>query len=581
MFRRSLSRLLILLSLVMGHTVFGQECPDLLNPLAGSNNVPVDVVISWEEVIGVTGYIISVGTTPGGEQIVSNQPTGSDNFFVPPLGLPESTEIFVTITLFFFDDPDIVCPSQSFTTENVTTVPECTMLVSPLNQETGVGVTTNLNWAYASRATGYRLSIGTTTGGTEILDNQDVGNTLLYSPPADFPPGTEIFVNIVPYNENGPALNCQQESFITGEAGQPPNCTRLISPANGEINVELTPLLEWEPVAGAEGYIVDIGSSPFNNDVLDGGVFFTTSTVVINFEPNTTYFVRITPFNDAGEAQGCIQESFSTILGCGPFFDEETGELITLNPDIDFPDQVGICSNDLPAEITTTDSADGYRWYRAAEGEAEVLLAEGPVLTVNEAGRYRYEAYNTIDSEGTLIECPTSKLFTVTASAQANIERIEKEIVDDLFDVTVVISGPGDYEFALDNMEGPYGESNVFNGLDEGSYTIYVRDRKGCGISQEVFVLAYPPEGFPPYFSPNGDGINDTWQYVPPRRGEALPISRIYIFDRFGKLLAEIGPNSEGWNGNYNNSPLPSEGYWYKAETSDNRVFTGYFSLVR
>ena len=64
MFQRSLSRFLILLSLVMGHTVFGQECPDLLNPLAGSNNVPVDVVISWEEVIGVTGYVISIGTTP-------------------------------------------------------------------------------------------------------------------------------------------------------------------------------------------------------------------------------------------------------------------------------------------------------------------------------------------------------------------------------------------------------------------------------------------------------------------------------------------------------------------------------------
>jgi hypothetical protein len=70
--------------------------------------------------------------------------------------------------------------------------------------------------------------------------------------------------------------------------------------------------------SGATAYKVDIGSSPIENDILNGGVFYTNSTFVLNFEPNSLYFIRIVPFNSTGEAIDCNQTSFSTILGCGP-----------------------------------------------------------------------------------------------------------------------------------------------------------------------------------------------------------------------------------------------------------------------
>jgi gliding motility-associated-like protein len=37
--------------------------------------------------------------------------------------------------------------------------------------------------------------------------------------------------------------------------------------------------------------------------------------------------------------------------------------------------------------------------------------------------------------------------------------------------------------------------------------------------------------------------------------------SKIQIFDRYGKLLKEISPNSTGWNGTYNGQPLPATDY--------------------
>lgn len=557
-----------------------QECPDLLQPLPGSNNVPVTTTISWEEVIGVTGYIISIGTTNGGGEIINEQAVGSDTSFQPPFGLPESTQIFVTITLFIFDQPNIVCPSQWFTTRDETTVPDCTMLTSPQNGETGVALSANLNWSYAGRALGYRINIGTTAGGGEIINNQDLGNVLFFDPPDDFPPETEIFVQLLPYNENGQAAGCLIESFITGEAGQPPPCTRLISPMDGAINVALSPIVKWEAVQGAEGYIVTIGSSPFNNDVLDEAIFFETQVSILNFEPNSTYYVEIIPFNEAGRAQGCEQESFSTILGCGPFIDEDTGELIFLGPEINFPDTVGACDGQLPTRVTSDDNADGFRWFQLREGQEELLISDEPFVNISEPGLYRYEAYNVLVQGEFEIECPAGKVFEVVLSGRATIDRLNIDQVGRFFDVSVEVSGIGDYEYALNNIEGPYSDTSEFRSLPRGSYVLYVRDKNGCGIVEREFRLAFPPPGFPPYFSPNGDGINDFWQYVRPEV-DPLPLTIIYIYDRYGKILANFSPNGQGWDGTYNGAMMPSEGYWYRALTSDGEVFTGNFSLVR
>jgi gliding motility-associated-like protein len=565
---------------LIASAALAQECPNLLNPLPDANNVPVDTSISWENVQGIAGFIISIGTTFGGGEIVNEQNVGGDTTFTPPLGLPESTLVYVTITLFFFDQSNIVCPSQSFTTEDVTTIPNCTQLTNPVNGAVDVNVGVNLNWSYAPTAIGYRITIGTAPGLGDIIDNLDVGNTLSFNPPVNFPPGTVIFVRIVPYNENGVAAACPEESFTTGELGDPPSCTQLISPMDGETNVGLSPFIEWVAVPGALGYIVNLGRSPFVNDVLDEAVFTTNSTFVLNFEPNTTYFIRIFPFNEAGRAQDCGQESFSTILGCGPFIDITTGELISLNPVINFPAQVGICEDDLPTRITTQDQADGFRWYRIVPTGGEVLISEERYVDLDETGTYRYEAYNILKQGEDTIECPSTQEFTVVSSSIATIENILITENGNLFTITVEVIGSGDYEYALNDIEGPYSDDHTFTGLGEGIYTVYVRDKNGCGIRERPVVIAPPPTGFPTYFSPNDDGIHDYWQYVPPSE-EPLPLTNIFIYDRYGKVLANFKANSRGWDGRFSGELMPSSNYWYQAFTGDNRVFTGHFTLVR
>lgn len=579
------NNILFLLVLGFSFNTWAQSCnsPVLTSPVDGAVNVPVNSTLTWDAVVGVPGYVISIGTTPGGVDIVNEANLGNSLSYTPPFGLPENTQIYVRLTLFFFDAdiPDVVCPGESFRTEDVTSPPACTTVTNPADGATNVNIAANIVWNYSPTATGYRVSLSTVPGAGNIINNQDVGNALSYNPIIDFPPSTEIFVQITPYNENGDLSPCPEQSFTTGAIATAPACTTLINPLNGATNVPLTTLLEWTEVPDALGYRVTIGSSPFSSEVADNIIFNTNSTFVIDFEPNLTFFITIIPFNAAGDALGCTQESFSTIVGCGPYFDSITGELVIINPEISFPDTISFCASETPYTISTTDTADGFRWFKRDQFGNETLISEGSTISVSETGEYRYEAYNTVMQASGTVECPSSQIFNVISSEIATINAVLITEQQTGIRITVDASGNGDYEYALNNIDGPYQDSNVFDNIAAGTYTVYVRDKNGCGIAEERVEQDLTLEGFPKFFTPNGDGINDFWQFIPtPLTGE-ININVIYIFDRYGKLLAQIEPTTNGWDGSFNGRPLPSSDYWFRAISESNGQIQGHFALKR
>ncbi len=144
--------------------------------------------------------------------------------------------------------------------------------------------------------------------------------------------------------------------------------------------------------------------------------------------------------------------------------------------------------------------------------------------------------------------------------------------------ITVLVEGYGDWEYSLDN--GPWQSSNVFTGVAPGEHSVRVRDgnEESCG-EQAIAVIRVID--YPPYFTPNGDGVHDTWNII---GLEQEPSAKIYIFDRYGKLLKQISPQGAGWDGTYNGQPLPSTDYWFTVfypEAGATREFKAHFSLKR
>lgn len=141
---------------------------------------------------------------------------------------------------------------------------------------------------------------------------------------------------------------------------------------------------------------------------------------------------------------------------------------------------------------------------------------------------------------------------------------------------TVVVEGtnPGAYEYSLDG--GAWQTSPVFTNLSLGSHTVSVRS--GCGEVSVDFVTV----DYPHFFTPNGDGFNDTWNIS--WDDTVVPSPKIFIYDRYGKLLKQISANGEGWDGTYNGSTMPSTDYWFQIfyiENGQEKEFKAHFALKR
>ncbi|WP_299608061.1 T9SS type B sorting domain-containing protein [uncultured Aquimarina sp.] len=196
-------------------------------------------------------------------------------------------------------------------------------------------------------------------------------------------------------------------------------------------------------------------------------------------------------------------------------------------------------------------------------------------ISVSQAGTY------VLTMTSQLTGCSKDRTITVTSSSPASI--IEPIAINDALDnntVTINVSGSGDYEYAIafnGSSIRTYQDSSTFTDVPPGFHTVYVRDKNGCGpeATQDISVV-----GFPKYFTPNGDGFHETWN-VKGISAQVLGNSIIYIFDRSGKLLKQLVPSGNGWDGTYSGAKMPSSEYWFRVELQDGRIRTGSFSLIR
>ena len=214
-----------------------------------------------------------------------------------------------------------------------------------------------------------------------------------------------------------------------------------------------------------------------------------------------------------------------------------------------------LCENDSLI-IGVDDIFESYVWNN---GETT------PEIVINQAGTYTVTVANT---DG----CLAQKTFLVTASGPATITSvIIKDFADSNNTVEINYTGLGNYVFSLDGSF--FQDSPIFTNVSAGEYSITINDLNGCEPTFEsIVVLDYPK-----FFTPNGDGINDYWKI----ENLNQPGAKIFIFNRYGKLLKQIGSNGVGWDGNFSGSPLLASDYWFILYLEDGRIIKGHFALKR
>jgi gliding motility-associated-like protein len=249
---------------------------------------------------------------------------------------------------------------------------------------------------------------------------------------------------------------------------------------------------------------------------------------------------------------------------------------------VDFTDNIVVRDLLLDSQVS---GAYTYQWYEngtAILGEtASTYLVDEPSAT----GAPRIYTVEVISDSA--LGCTTiSEEFEVIQSGQAEVQNgtVGYTVTNAFSDnqiITVLYQGWGTYEFSLDN--GPRQVSNIFENVSLGTHTITIWDTEGgFDYSCDEFTIQNVQTiDYPHYFTPNGDGIHDNWNIV----GLGGQVNaKIYIFDRFGKLIKQISSAGTGWDGTYNGQPLPATDYWFTVdylEQVTSKQFKAHFSLKR
>jgi gliding motility-associated-like protein len=242
-------------------------------------------------------------------------------------------------------------------------------------------------------------------------------------------------------------------------------------------------------------------------------------------------------------------------------------------PNIELASTELVCSNNptffalLNAGITDATPQSAYTYVWSKDGVI-IPLATAYTLNVNVEGIYTVQVIN---ANG----CFRIRTITVIASDVAHFGIATIMDLSDNNTVIINASGLGDYVYSMD-YPNAYQEINIFTDVPAGIHSVYVKDMNGCGTSSQVISVI----GIPPYFTPNADGINDTWN-VKGLTATNNYNTTIYIFDRYGKLLKQLGALGNGWDGTFNGNMLPADDYWYAVYFEDGRTVKGNFTLKR
>jgi gliding motility-associated-like protein len=303
------------------------------------------------------------------------------------------------------------------------------------------------------------------------------------------------------------------------------------------------------------------GKTVFNLDTIKNQLFtnLPSNYIVSFFELPTSTTELPSNFTNTTAYNQTIYARVMNIQGC--YSDYPVNLRVNTFDTVLVDETIGLCEN----ESLILDAGNGFASYEWNTNPPQYTQQ----ITINSGGIYEVTLTNASN-------CSKTKTFTIEASGIATIEDIIINDFQENNSTTIQISASslGDYEFSLDGVN--YQDSNIFSNLNAGEYTVYVQDKKGCGIVFETFYIL----DYPKYFTPNGDGYNDTWN-IKNLDKRNLENSIITVLDRYGKLIKQVSGTSEGWNGTFNGEILPSTDYWFTIELTNGKTIKGHFALKR
>jgi hypothetical protein len=296
-------------------TAAGPGTPNLLAPPNNSTDVSKTPVMNWETVTGAITYRIQISTSPTfvGTPVLDVGGLPGPPYVVQPGVLNNNTTYYWHVNATGAGGTGGWSDTWNFTT--IVGAPAAPTLLLPPNNSTGVSTTVMLDWNDVPTAASYKVQVSLSNTFTSLVIDHD-STASSYSIPAGTLSGnTQYFWRVNAWNIGGTGPWSVTWNFTTGVA--PPPAPILTAPPDNSINISLTPLLDWNPVAGTGiTYRVQVSiSENFTTTVINQANITQSQyqvTLQNNLQYNTKYYWRVNATNSAGTGPYSSVWNFTT-----------------------------------------------------------------------------------------------------------------------------------------------------------------------------------------------------------------------------------------------------------------------------
>lgn len=238
---------------------------------------------------------------------------------------------------------------------------------------------------------------------------------------------------------------------------------------------------------------------------------------------------------------------------------------ITDAPFVDIGNNKVICANDsLLALHASFRNANGIQWSATGTGSFESLnaLNTNYILSSRDQSANNFRIRATTTGNGNCLAVSDELVVSLAPVPVVNAGKDVLVFENTPYTLNPVITGNiQSFQWSPANfLNDPLQRNPVFRGNTDQQLTLQVVSTNGCVSTDQLFITILKPFPIPNVFSPNGDGIHDTW--VIPELNK-YPDAEVSVFDRTGKRVFYTSGYQKPWDGTYNGQPLPFATYYY------------------
>ena len=338
-------------------------------------------------------------------------------------------------------------------------------------------------------------------------------------------------------------------------------------------------------------YSVNVyANSPYTGELMTSTLNTNIVELTANPDTTTTYYFVL--------SDGCSEEVFDSL-----------NVMVNFIPDVELTpnDSSGCVPFTMPFKIETNIEGATFEFDFDGDGVIDYVGLENEIEhTFTEAGIFKAKAYViSPDSCKTRTEAETFIIVYEVPTIDFTIKDLENLSLGNNQAKFIANYEHGNYfkwnfgdgdsiqgfeddyiyesEYTTHKYEMPY---HMYQDTGWFNVSVELTARSGCSASYSLPVYVQPSWQFiaPNAFTPNGDGINET--FIPVGIGWQYDNYSFSVWNRWGEMIFQSSNQGEPWDGTYNNNQVQSDTYVWKIEFRDivdnkKHLFTGHINLIR